>query len=682
GAGMEVISTVHYGSGFSPYANAYWNGTQIYYYDIFGFPLADDVVGHELSHGVTEHTSNLYYYYQSGAINESFSDVWGEFIDLTNSGGTDTAAVRWLLGEDISGLGAIRDMANPPTYGDPDKMTSSNYHLGDLSDSSFDNGGVHKNSGVNNKAVYLMTDGDSFNGYTVTGIGIAKVSEIYYEVQTNYLTSGANFLDLYYAVSQACTSLVGGSAGITTGDCTQVQKALDAVEMNLNPIANFIQRADICPNENAILSNLFIDDFENNTNKWTLTTTGTAGILPWERENGYATSNEYYLYGINNEVRGTTIAQIKDQVAIPSGEQVYLRFEHAFRFEQGQIDPDTKVYYDGGVLEYQINGGAWQDASTLHDDGLDYNGSISDDADLADPLHPLLGQGAFVADSHGYNSSRYDLSSLAGDNVRFRWRIGTDYAIYALGWILDDVRIYSCEPDPPENPPTNLTASDGTFGSKVALSWDAVGTATSYEVWRHTADESGNATKQASPNGTSYADKTATQGVLYYYWIKACNSGGCSGFSASDDGVRKVTAIFSDGFENSDFSGWSNAVNITSGLIESADFKANALCKLCVKYSSALAGDYLLKVRLLNKKSHYVVDNSPKEETRYRARFYIKLGAILSMTDLNKFNLLQGKMGKKAPFVVQVRKKGAGYQIRAGAKTDGGPMKYTGWTVI
>ena len=106
--GMTLVSTTRYcpNSSHCPYANAFWNGDQMVYGA--GFASADDVVGHELTHGVTESTSNLFYYYQSGAINESFSDVWGEFIDQTNGAGTDTARVKWLIGEDIPGLGAIR----------------------------------------------------------------------------------------------------------------------------------------------------------------------------------------------------------------------------------------------------------------------------------------------------------------------------------------------------------------------------------------------------------------------------------------------------------------------------------------------------------------------------------------------------------------------------------------------
>ncbi len=160
---MKLISTADYcdPAATCPYANAFWNGTQMAYGD--GFAQADDVVGHELTHGVTDHESRLFYYYQSGAINESLSDVWGEFVDLSNTTGTDTATTRWQMGEDVPGFGAIRDMEDPTLFGDPDRMRSPNYYGGED-----DGGGVHYNSGVNNKAAFLMTDGGSFNGRTVT----------------------------------------------------------------------------------------------------------------------------------------------------------------------------------------------------------------------------------------------------------------------------------------------------------------------------------------------------------------------------------------------------------------------------------------------------------------------------------------------------------------------------------
>jgi len=224
-AGGTIASTVNYGIN---YRNAFWNGSQVVYGDDMA---ADDVVGHEITHGVTQYTSNLIYSYQSGAINESFSDVWGEFIDQTNGLGNDTTSVKWSLGED-SALGVIRSMSNPPTFGHPDKMSSPYFYTG-----SGDNGGVHINSGVNNKAAFLMVDGATFNGRTILGIGLNKTVAVYYEAQVYHLTMGANYNDLYYALIQACQNLIGGVDGITQNDCDQVRIAAEAVEMIPTPPA-------------------------------------------------------------------------------------------------------------------------------------------------------------------------------------------------------------------------------------------------------------------------------------------------------------------------------------------------------------------------------------------------------------------------------------------------------------
>ena len=233
--GGTIISTVNFGVG---YQNAFWTGGQMVYGDNMA---ADDVVGHELTHGVTQYTSGLIYSYQSGAINESFSDVWGEFIDQTNGSGNDAPSVKWLLGED-SALGVIRSMSNPTTYGHPDKMSSPYYYTG-----SGDNGGVHINSGVNNKAAYLIVQGGSFNGKTIIGIGLNKTAVVYYEAQMHHLTMGANYNDLYYALLQACQNLIGGIDGITQNDCEQVKAAAEAVEMIPAPPATPTPTSTITP---------------------------------------------------------------------------------------------------------------------------------------------------------------------------------------------------------------------------------------------------------------------------------------------------------------------------------------------------------------------------------------------------------------------------------------------------
>ena len=414
---------MRYGSG---YANTFWTGSQVVYGDALGFAMADDMVAHEFTHGFTDSTSDLFYYYQSGAISESFSDMWGEFVDLTNGTGNDSTAERWMLGEDLTGLGAIRDMENPPAFGDPDRVTSPLYHPGPA-----DNGGVHHNSGINNKAVSLLVDGGVFNGHTVAALGIDKTAHIYYEVQTNLLTSGADYADLHDALFQACNNLAG-TGGITALDCQQVQNASSAVEMDLQPVAGFDIYAPICaPGESS--SPVFFDDLELGSGNFaTLTPIGTERWTFGSPYGGFAHSGQNFLYGNDfpGEVTDSSVVTL-ESVAVPAG--AYLHFTHAFGFEP----PD----WDGGVVEYSTDGGAtWIDAGSLFD-ANGYGGVITTMSD-----NPLAGRAAFVSDSHGYISSRLDLSSLAGHNVRFRWRMGLDQSVFNWGWWLDDVGVYTCDP--------------------------------------------------------------------------------------------------------------------------------------------------------------------------------------------------------------------------------------------
>ncbi|MBI4746114.1 MAG: M4 family metallopeptidase, partial [Deltaproteobacteria bacterium] len=447
GAGMSISSTVHY--DVVGYQNAFWDGTQMAYGD--GFSQADDVVGHELTHGVTDHTSNLLYYYQSGAINESFSDLWGEFIDLMNGSGTDTDAVRWKMGEDLPVTGAIRDMKDPTLFSNPDKMTSPNY---DYDADFLDNGGVHTNSGINNKAVYLMTDGDTFNGTTVTGLGITKVAKIYYEAQTHLLTSGSNYYDLYQYLYQACLNLVGASS-ITSGDCQQVRNATDAVEMNLEPAAGYEPIVSPCPAGQAA-NDLFFDDMENSTH-WNASY--LTGANPWLFVTGYAASGATSLYVDDIGSTSDSVAYMNTDITLPAN--AFLHFKHAFGFETDTTI--TPTYYDGGALEYSADSGsAWTDAGTLWATGKSYGGTV-----YSLGTNPLAGRSAFVGDSHGYVTSKYDLNALAAQNVRFRFREANDSsAAGPLGWVVDDVRIYTCNnlvPAITSISPISATAGEPAF---------------------------------------------------------------------------------------------------------------------------------------------------------------------------------------------------------------------------
>ena len=220
-AGHILSATVRYCDPYydCPYDNAYWDGTSRFYFGD-GFAAADDVVAHEFTHGVTQFTCNLNYIGQSGAMNESFSDIFGEFVDLTNGRGDDSAGVRWLLGED-SVDGALRSMSNPPAHGCPDSTCSDLWW-----DSYYDNYGVHFNSGVSNKLCYLLTDGDTFNGETITGMGIPAVAGLFYECMTNLLTASSDFEDLGNALTQAAVNL-----GLTSTEQANVLAACRAVHI-------------------------------------------------------------------------------------------------------------------------------------------------------------------------------------------------------------------------------------------------------------------------------------------------------------------------------------------------------------------------------------------------------------------------------------------------------------------
>lgn len=169
-----MISSAHLGR---KYNNAYWNGTQMAYGDGDGTSFIEfsgdlDVVGHELSHGVTEATSNLIYQNESGALNESFSDIMGTAIEFATGSG------NWTIGEDITpGSNGLRNMENPGEDGDPSHYLDR--YLG-----SSDNGGVHTNSGIINHWFYLLVNGGQnakasrASGTNVEGIGLAAAEDI------------------------------------------------------------------------------------------------------------------------------------------------------------------------------------------------------------------------------------------------------------------------------------------------------------------------------------------------------------------------------------------------------------------------------------------------------------------------------------------------------------------------
>ncbi|CEJ49478.1 Extracellular metalloprotease [Xanthomonas citri pv. bilvae] len=206
-AGMPLIGTVHYERG---YDNAFWNGEQMVFGDGDGevfnrFTIAIDVVGHELTHGVTERTANLIYQGQSGALNESISDVFGVLIKQYTLGQSADQA-DWIIGAGllmpgIQGVG-LRSMQAPgsayddPALGkDPQPATMAGYV-----DTQEDDGGVHYNSGIPNHAFYRAA-------VAIGGAAWEKTGRIWYRALTGgELAAGADFAtfaDLTASVASA-----------------------------------------------------------------------------------------------------------------------------------------------------------------------------------------------------------------------------------------------------------------------------------------------------------------------------------------------------------------------------------------------------------------------------------------------------------------------------------------------
>ena len=434
-----------------PYDNAFWNGQQATFGQ--GFARADDVVAHELTHGVVEHTANLFFWYQSGAINESMADVFGEFVDQTDAMGDDSAGVKWQVGEDLIAPSPLRSMSNPGAFGDPDRMTSSLYTP---DAAGTDSGGVHTNSGVGNRAAVLITSGGTISGHpTVTGIGLEKAAAVYYEALTTLLTSGSDYADLGIALPQACANLVaGGVAGLTNAHCIQVQAAVVATELATNPPNAPAPEAPVCAAGEAP-TDLFTDDFEDEeSGQWGYETVNLDpnGFFRWSYQSevgvGFATSGENGLYGPDLGATSDRRVHMTQSVALPAESKPFLRFRHAYGFERR-----AGAYRDGGVVAYSTNNGTtWTDLllSFTGAGANGYNGTLFGG-------NPLAGQFAFVGSSHGYVSSRADLLTLAGQSVRFRFRMGEDQVGGTnYGWFIDDVRLYTCSPEP-VNPSVEVT---------------------------------------------------------------------------------------------------------------------------------------------------------------------------------------------------------------------------------
>lgn len=455
--------------------NASWNGFSANYCT---GTAADDVVAHEWGHAYTQYTSGLIYAYQSGALNESYSDIWGETIDLLNNyEDTDDDhslrtscfnSDRWRMGEDASAFGgAIRDMWSPTCDNDPGKVSDAVYRCG-----SGDSGGVHSNSGVPNHAYALLVDGGNYNGQTVTGLGFTKAAHIFWRAQNIYLTQSSNFMDFADALEASCADLSGinleglstsgtpaGASGeiITAADCQEVTDAINAVELRVDV-------GGICPPllgptdplcGAASTNPLFIEDWESGLGSWTLeqlpenpgTWTPRDWVIDTTLPDGRAGTGIFGtdpIIGNCSTILENGIIRLQSpQITIPdiTTGTFELAFDHYIV---------TEGNWDGGNIKYKIDSGAWNLLPSAAFTDNAYNGSLNTAGQGND--NPMQGQAAFTGADGGtgegtWGTSVIDLSSLgvtANSTLELRWEMGTDGCNGNDGWYLDDIVIYNC----------------------------------------------------------------------------------------------------------------------------------------------------------------------------------------------------------------------------------------------
>lgn len=451
----------------------------------------DDTVAHEWGHNYNDFTASTIYQWQPGALSESNSDIFGEVVDTVNGPnlpdvhrtdggcsmyatppGTDNS-YRWLSGEDDPAFGsAIRDLWNPTCKGDPGKVTDTQYVC-----SSGDNGGVHTNCGVPNHNFALITDGGTYNGQVVAGIGMTKTFALHWRALSVYMVPTTDFEDYANALDQSCTDLIGvnlpslytgapSGISIAAGDCAELAKAELAVELrtwptqcNFQPLLN--------PNTPAWCSTagegpvvIWRDTLESDpASTWTLSNTGvytTYTPRDWEWDHTLPDGRVGSAwFGIDSLTIGDCNPEVDDQsgvmhadspvFTIPAGVTApILAFDHWVATEQS---------YDGGNVKYSVNGGAWTLVPRTTFTFNQYNRQLASAA--AGNTNPLAGQYAFSGSDGGepsgsWGQSRVNLSTLVtpGQTMQLRLDLGADGCNGVEGWYVDNVVVYYCSATP------------------------------------------------------------------------------------------------------------------------------------------------------------------------------------------------------------------------------------------
>jgi Zn-dependent metalloprotease len=231
-SGSAMLSYIHFDNNVT---NAFWNGSWATFGDGNANPLVYiDVVSHEFAHGLTGTSAGLIYAWESGALNESFSDIFGTAVEFAAFPG----GASWNVG--ILNY-TFRDMSNPKSFGDPDTYKGQNWWT-----SAGDNGGVHVNSGVQNFWYYLLVEGgtgvnDLGDPFSVTGLGFDTASLIAYRNLTTYLIPSSTFFDAHLGSIQSAIDLYGCGSF----EMMETARAWQAVGIGADTVSNDLEILEV-----------------------------------------------------------------------------------------------------------------------------------------------------------------------------------------------------------------------------------------------------------------------------------------------------------------------------------------------------------------------------------------------------------------------------------------------------
>ncbi|MGB1204947.1 MAG: M4 family metallopeptidase [Chitinophagales bacterium] len=300
--GQALTHWLHYEEGFN---NAFWNGNWFVYgdgdginYDAF---VSLDIVAHEMTHALIDHTANLIYAYEAGALNESFSDIFAILIQHF----AEPTCADWIIGEDIvkqAGKNGLRNLANPKDETminrQPNTYKGEFWHY-----EATDNGGVHTNSGVLSFWFYLLVEGgsginDLQNAYVVDSVGWETAAAIVYQTLTSYLTPTSQYLDARNATIEATIDLFGEASEELTAvldawkavglaaDMTS-DKSLTFTNFNNNISLAANSFVDITWQTTGFINNVTLELSTDNGNIWysIAQNVSNTGLFAWQVPN-------------------------------------------------------------------------------------------------------------------------------------------------------------------------------------------------------------------------------------------------------------------------------------------------------------------------------------------------------------------------------------------------------------